>query len=235
MHAEAPSGGTHSSTGPGGTSRTTTVGGQPGNPSRTTTATNGDASRTTTGSANTQTGNYNRSSSGSSPNGSYSTSASGNAYTKTATRTTTATNKYGQTYSGASYAKNGYVYHGAVVTNPIYHGYPAWGWNGGYVWAPVPYYYGGGFWGGYATGLAFGYYTTPASVVITSYEVQPSSPGAKLLAAYQLTQVQCGAPNLVVIMGSDDSVICAKPNSLVAAGTYGVDETTLTLTSIAPK
>jgi Sulfatase len=51
----------------------------------------------------------------------------------------------------------------------------------------------------------------------TSYQVQPSSPGARLLESYQLTQTP-GPPNLVVVYDLNNSVICARPNNLVAAG-----------------
>ncbi len=121
-----------------------------------------------------------------------------------------------------------------VVRNPVYGGGGAWGWNHGVAWAPVPYYWGGGFWGAMAIGV------TSAAVfgtivannqTYTSYEVQPSSPGATMLANYNLTQTQCGPPNLVVVYGPDNSVICAYPNQTVSAGTYNLDTTTLSLTS----
>ncbi len=120
-----------------------------------------------------------------------------------------------------------------VVANPIYRG-PAWGWNRGVVWAPAYGYYGGGFWGPFAVGAAsaavFGaivYNNTR----YTSYQVQPSSPGATMLSNYQLTQTQCGPANLVVVYGPSNSVICAYPNNLVAAGNYNLDTATLSLTS----
>ncbi|MBV8602714.1 MAG: hypothetical protein JO359_14200 [Candidatus Eremiobacteraeota bacterium] len=254
-------GGTHSSTGPGGTQRTTDVSNTGSGYSRQTTATNGDYSRTTGGSAsdngnvshyssgsspygthssstsgNTQTGNYSHSGSGSDQYGSYSTSGSGNAYNHTYSGSGTATNAWGQTYNTSTYANNGVVYHGAAVTNPVYAGYPAWGWNGGYPWYPVPTYWAGGFWGGFAVGAAtsavvYGSLVAPNNVTVTSYQVQPESPGAKLLESYKLTQVPCGPPNLVVIYGPSNSVICAKPNALVAAGNYSADSKSLTLTS----
>jgi hypothetical protein len=109
-----------------------------------------------------------------------------------------------------------------------------WYWNRGVAWAPAPQYWGGGFWGSYALGFVtaalfgsiFG-----ANDQIYSYQIAPDSPGAQLLANYQLTQTPCGPPDLVVIYGPDDSVICAYPNNLVAPGTYSVDPTTLTLSS----
>ncbi|MFY9663523.1 MAG: hypothetical protein WAK19_03635 [Candidatus Cybelea sp.] len=41
----------------------------------------------------------------------------------------------------------------------------------------------------------------------------------------------CVPPNLVVIWGPDDSVICAYPNNLVAPGNYKRDPATLTIVS----
>lgn len=64
-----------------------------------------------------------------------------------------------------------------------------------------------------------------------SYQVQPSSPGAQVLNNYHLTQTQCGPPNLVVIYGPNNSVICAFPNSTVSAGNYSLDTATLSLVS----
>jgi hypothetical protein len=250
---------THSSTGPAGTSRTTTATSGANGAARTNTASNGNYSRTSSGAAssngnyahstsasngygshsgsttgNTNSGNYNRNTSGSNAYGSYSSSSSGNTHSGTYNRTSTGTNAYGQTYHGGTSASNGVVYHGATVTNPVYTGYPAWGWNSGVVWGPVPYYYGGGFWGPYALGAAtaatFGiiYYNNQK---IESYQVQPDTPGSKLLASYHLTQVPCGPPNLVVIFGPNDSAICAKPNDLVSAGNYSVNSDSLTIVS----
>jgi len=68
--------------------------------------------------------------------------------------------------------------------------------------------------------------------VITSYEVQPSSPGATLLSNYKLTQTQCGPSDLVVIYGPEDSAICAKPNDNVAAGYYTLDSSNLSIVSL---
>lgn len=130
------------------------------------------------------------------------------------------------------------MYHGAVVTNPVYAHYPAWGWNGGCAWYPAPYYWGGGFWGAMAIGAAsaavYGSVVAADAVTYPSYQVQPTSPGAKLLEAYQLTQTPCGSPELVVIYGPNNSVICAQPTGLVAAGNYSVNSSTLTLTSEKP-
>ncbi len=250
----------HSSTGPAGTSRTTTATNTGSGYNRSTTATNGDASRTSTGSANSNgnyshsssgsdaygshnsstsgnvnSGNYNHSGSGSNPYGSYNDSGSGNTHTNTYSGSGTATNAYGQTYHTSTYANNGYVYHGTTVSNPVYAGYPAWGWNAGVAWYPAPIYYGGAFWGAFAVGAvtaaAYGSVVAANNVTIESYQVEPQSPGAKLLASYKLTQTPCGPPNLVVIYGPNSSAICAKPNALVAAGNYSVDPTTLTIVS----
>jgi hypothetical protein len=124
-----------------------------------------------------------------------------------------------------------------VVNNPVYTG-PAWGWNHGVVWAPAPAYWGGGFWGAFAIGVtsaavgAAVYGSIVAhNTTYTSYQVQPSSPGATMLSNYHLTQTQCGPPNLVVIFGPNNSVICAYPNDLVSAGNYNLDTATLSLTS----
>jgi hypothetical protein len=122
-----------------------------------------------------------------------------------------------------------------VVVNPVYRG-PAYGWNHGVVWAPAPAYWGGGFWGAFAIGVtsAAVYGTIVNSynhTTYTSYQVQPSSPGATLLSNYHLTQTQCGPPNLVVVYGPNNSVICAYPNDLVSAGNYNLDTATLSLTS----
>lgn len=253
-----------SSTGPYGTNRTTTATNTGNGYNRTTTANNGNYNRTSSGSYNSSTGNvnhsttasngygtrsgstsgnvnsgnYNRTSNGSNPHGSYGTSGSGNAYNRTYSGSAHATNAYGQTYHASTYANNGYVYRGATVTNPVYRGYPAWGWNGGYAWYAAPTYWGGGFWGAFAIGAtsaaAYGSIVAANNATYTSYQIQSESPGAKLLTSYQLTQTQCGSPNLVVIYGPNNSVICATPNNLVAAGNYSVDSKTLTLVSEKP-
>ncbi len=259
MHSDAPM--SHSSVGPGGTSRSTTVSGGPGTggASRTTTATNDYYSRTSGGSVsstgnvshyrsgssvygshasgttgNVNTGNYAHSGTGSNRYGSYSTAGSGNASNRTYSGSGTATNAWGQTYHSSTSANNGYVYHGAVVANPVYAGYPAWGWNGGMAWYPAPYYWGGGFWGPFAVGAVsaavFGSVYVN-NTTYTSYGVQSSSAGSKLLENYGLTQTQCGPPGLVVIVGPNNGVICATPNDKVAAGNYSVNTSTLALVS----
>jgi hypothetical protein len=254
----------HSSTGPAGTSRTTTATNTGNGYNRTTTANNGDYSRTSSGGAsnngnyyhsssgsngyggshnsstsgNVNTGNYNHNGSASGPSGSYNTSGSGNTYNHTYSGSAYGTNAYGQTYHSSTYANNGYVYHGAVVGNPVYHAYPAWGWNGGTVWYAAPNYYGGGFWGPYAIGVTtaalYGSIVAANNATIASYQAQPESPGAKLLSSYRLTQTPCGPPNLVVIYGPNSSVICAQPNQLVAAGNYSVNSSNLTIVSQNP-
>jgi hypothetical protein len=121
-----------------------------------------------------------------------------------------------------------------VINNPRYNG-GSWGWNRGVVWNPAPRYWGGGFWGPFALGViaaaAYGsiYYDDGT---IDSYQVEPDTPGAELLESYQLTQVPCGPPDIVVIFGPDDSVICAQPNDLVAPGEYQLDPSTLTIVSL---
>jgi hypothetical protein len=216
-----------------GTNRTTTVNNTANGYNRSTTATNGNYTRTSYGGANSN-GNYYHSGSGSNGYGSYHTSGSGNTYDHSYSGSTTGTNAWGQTYHSSTYANNGVVYHGAIVTNPVYHGYSAWGWNGGYAWYPAPYYWGGGFWGPFAIGAASAavYGSIVANnVTYNSYQVQQESAGAKLLSSYQLTQTHCGSANLVVIYGPNNSVICAYPNNLVSAGNYSVNSQTLTLVS----
>jgi hypothetical protein len=122
-----------------------------------------------------------------------------------------------------------------VVANPVYHG-PAYGWNHGAAWYPAPTYWGGGFWGAMAIGatsaVIFGSIVNATTqTTYTSYQVQPSSPGATMLSNYHLTQVQCGPPGLVVVFGPENSVICAQPNDIVAAGEYNLDTATLSLVS----
>jgi hypothetical protein len=122
-----------------------------------------------------------------------------------------------------------------VIQNPRYHG-SSWGWNHGVTWNPASPYWGGGFWGPFALGAAgaafFGTIYYNDNTVLTSYQITPDSPGAQLLMNYQLTQVPCGLPNLVVISGPDDSVICAEPNDLVAPGEYQLDPSQLTIVSL---
>ncbi|HUA09039.1 MAG TPA: hypothetical protein VMA98_07160 [Candidatus Acidoferrales bacterium] len=124
-------------------------------------------------------------------------------------------------------------YNGPRVGNP--HHWGNWGWNHGRVWAPAPIYWGGGFWGAFAIGALTGFVLFGSldydNDVYYSYQVSPGTPGATLLGDYGLTQTPCGPPDLVVIWGPDNSLICAYPNNLVAPGTYDIDPTTLTLVS----
>ncbi len=71
---------------------------------------------------------------------------------------------------------------------------------------------------------------TSDNVTYNSYEVQANTPGATFLSNYQLTQVQCGPSGLVRVYGPQDSVICANPNNMVAAGNYQLNTETLSLT-----
>jgi hypothetical protein len=111
----------------------------------------------------------------------------------------------------------------------------SWGWNHGVAWRPAPVYWGGGFWGAFALAgltdaLLFGSINDDqAQLDYPSYQVQPDTPGAELLQDYQLQQTPCGPPDLVVIWGPDNSVICADPNDSVAPGNYQVDPATFTL------
>jgi hypothetical protein len=110
-----------------------------------------------------------------------------------------------------------------------------WAWNRGVVWRPAPVYWGGGFWGPFAftalgSALAFGAIADDqAQLTYPSYQAQPDTPGWDLLQDYNLQQTPCGEPDLVVIWGPDDSVICAFPNGTVAPGNYQVDPATFTL------
>jgi hypothetical protein len=136
----------------------------------------------------------------------------------------------------APYPTGPYRYwHGPVTDNP--HRWHDWGWNRGVIWYPVWVYWGGGFWGPWILNT-----TTIAlygSIVdyddrqiYASYLVGPSSPGAQLLEDYGLTQTACGPPNLVVIWGPGNSVVCAYPNDLVSPGNYELDPATLTLRAL---
>jgi hypothetical protein len=73
-----------------------------------------------------------------------------------------------------------------------------------------------------------------AQIVYPSYQVEPDSPGAELLQDYGLQQTPCGPPDLVVIWGPDNSVICALPNNNVGPGNYSVDPETFSLVSAPP-
>jgi hypothetical protein len=125
-----------------------------------------------------------------------------------------------------------------VVANPRYHAQRPWDWNHGVTWAPAGRYWGGGFWGSFALGAAAVALGAAAFGALdydnnqyTSYQVAPDSPGATLLENYGLTQTPCGPPDLVVIFGPDNSVICADPNATVGPGQYDLDPSTLTIVS----
>lgn len=128
-------------------------------------------------------------------------------------------------------------YTGPVVRNGHAPGNP-WGWNHGVPWSPAPVYWGGGFWGPWAlAGLPSAVYfgaIPDAQIVYPSYQVEPDSPGAELLQDYGLQQTPCGPPDLVVIWGPDNSVICALPNNNVGPGNYSVDPETFSLVSAPP-
>jgi hypothetical protein len=116
---------------------------------------------------------------------------------------------------------------------PIVPPLPSWGWNGGVIWYPAYGYWGGGFWGPWGYGAYGPYYGTYTDTVtheeVKSYEIAPDSPGAKVLTNYGLMQTQCGPEGLVIIYGPEKSVICAQPNTTVAAGAYQLETTDLTL------
>ena len=120
-----------------------------------------------------------------------------------------------------------------TVVAPVRPVAPAYGWNGGYAWAPAPGYWGGGFWGGFTTAVVFGaILDDDTHETVTSYQVAPDSPGAKALQAYGLQQAPCQQNgSQVVIFGPDNSVVCANPNSTVAAGEYSLDTANLTISS----
>jgi hypothetical protein len=113
-----------------------------------------------------------------------------------------------------------------------------WGWNHHVAWNPAPVYWGGGFWGPYAiaslTGdVLFGSIVDyQDQLIYPSYQVEPESPGEQFLQDYGLQQTQCGPPDLVVIWGPNNSVICAFPDGSVAPGNYEVDPETFTLVPI---
>lgn len=128
---------------------------------------------------------------------------------------------------------------GPVIRNARLRG-GNYGWNHGVAWQPAPIYWGGGFWGPFAIAslggyVAYGDYADAQDQLdYPSYQVNADTPGAQLLADYNLQQTPCGPPNLVVIWGPDNSVICANPNDQVGPGDYEVDTETFTLISASP-
>jgi len=99
---------------------------------------------------------------------------------------------------------------------------------------------GGGFLGSVCARCADGFtlfgsiVDNQNQVIYPSYQAEPDSPGAQLLQDYGLQQTDCGPPDLVVIWGPDNSVICAFPNDTVAPGNYDIDPSTFTLVSGSP-
>lgn len=125
-------------------------------------------------------------------------------------------------------------FRGRVIANPHHWNRP-WSWNRSIVWQPAPIYWGGGFWGPWAI-AALGAAALFGTIVLNevtypSYQVEADSPGALLLQNYGLQQTPCGQPNLVVIWGPNNSVICTYPNNTVGPGNYELDPSTLTITS----
>jgi hypothetical protein len=131
----------------------------------------------------------------------------------------------------------GGAFHGHFNGHPIEnnHWHGNWAWNHGAPWNPAPIYWGGGFWGDFAIasigalGIFGAIEDSQDGYVYDSYQVEPDTPGADLLADYDLQQVPCGPPGLVDIWGPDGSVICAAPNDEVGSGDYEVDPETFTL------
>jgi hypothetical protein len=101
-----------------------------------------------------------------------------------------------------------------------FHHYRVWEWHHGLAWAPDHAYWGGGFWGPVALGVAFG-----AVIVIAT-----DSPGHIVLQNYGLVEVVCDPDaGQVVLYGPNGSVVCATPNDSVQPGNYNVDPSTLNL------
>jgi hypothetical protein len=97
------------------------------------------------------------------------------------------------------------------------HHYDAWGWHHGDPWVEDHAYWGGGFWGPVAVGVAFG-----AAVTIAV-----DSPGYLVFQNYSLVAVPCGPAGEVELYGPGGSVVCATPTVLVPAGNYQIDPSTL--------
>jgi hypothetical protein len=121
---------------------------------------------------------------------------------------------------------------GFVIANPRYHG-SAWGWNRGNRWDGYSDDWGDGFWGPFALGSLAGAFVVGAGSdeSLPYYQVAQGSPGAQLLANYDLSQTPCGPPDLVVLYGPDGGTICAYPNDQVPPGPYNISESSLTLTA----
>lgn len=118
-----------------------------------------------------------------------------------------------------------------VVVNPR-GDWDNWGWNGNRPWYPNYNYWGGGFWGGVAAGAIT---TGITSAIINSDDddnysqptyivIEQNSPGFQMFNSYGLTQVQCIEDGTqVYIYGPQNTLMCARPNSLVSPGYYDVD------------
>jgi hypothetical protein len=125
---------------------------------------------------------------------------------------------------------------GPTIANP--RGWSEWEWNDWEPWSPQPFYWGGSFWGPWMFGtisptLQYGAISgVESNVSYPSYEVATDSPGAQLLADYGLEQTTCGAPQLVVIWGPNNSVACAHPDARVPAGNFEADPATLTIRAV---
>ena len=118
---------------------------------------------------------------------------------------------------------------GFVIANPRYRA-AAWGWNAGAPWVGYSNYWGDGFWGPFALGSLTGLYDGQQQQ-FPYYQVAAASPGAQLLANYDLGQTPCGSSDLVVLYGPNNGTICAYPNAIVGPGNYTIDESSLTITS----
>jgi len=101
------------------------------------------------------------------------------------------------------------------------HHYDAWAWHHGDPWVEDHAYWGGGFWGPVAVGVAFG-----AAVTIAA-----DSPGYLVFQNYSLVAVPCGPAGEVALYGPGGSVVCATPTALVPAGNYQIDPSTLEITA----
>ena len=102
-----------------------------------------------------------------------------------------------------------------------------WAWNGGYQWYPQTNYWGGGFWGPFAT---FSLLAGQALWNQNRYSAPSYAyPGWYLYQNYGLQPVACGPQNLVYIYGPNNGVMCAYPNQYVMGGVYYVDPASLQL------
>jgi hypothetical protein len=123
---------------------------------------------------------------------------------------------------------------GPVVANPQA-ARGSWWWNHYLVWHPSPAFWGGGFWGELAL-ADLGLAPRMGSVVddqqhplATTFGVERASPGAQLLQDYGLQQAVCGPPDLAIIWGPQNGVVCANPTATIVAGDSLVDPAAFTL------